>query len=560
VAHQSLYRRYRPRRFAEVRGQEHVVKALRNAVGEGRFGHAYLFSGPRGTGKTSAARILAKALNCEAPVDGEPCLKCASCVAIEAGTSFDLHELDAASNNGVEAMRDLISKAALGTPGRTKVYILDEAHMLSPAASNALLKTLEEPPGHVVFVLATTEPHKVLPTIRSRTQHFDFHLLPADEVEGLVRDIAADAGIDIADDVVDSVVRAGGGSARDSLSALDQVAAGGTVERSDEVDELVEAIAEQDTARALVAVTDATAAGRDARVIGERLLGRLRDVFLAAMKAGLDHLADADRTAVTAFAERFEARRVTRALEVLGQALVDMHQAPDSRICLEVALVRLTNPDTDPSPAALADRLDRLERAVAKLAAPGAAAAASTAAARPQPSPPPTGTRSALGAHPVGAAASPAAPAPAAAPPPSPPAAAPPVPAVGGPLPSRDQLTLAWGDHVLARLVGPAKARFSGGHFVAVEAGVALFALPNAVHRDRAEEYRPTVEAALQEHFNRPVLLKLVIEGATPAPEPDASPPEVVDVAELEDAPDGHRSNLELLTEAFPGSEMVDGG
>src|SRR6056297_1669215 len=186
MAYQSLYRRYRPQRFGEIRGQAHVVRALRSAVRDDRVGHAYLFSGPRGTGKTSTARILAKALNCERLDGGEPCGECDSCRSIEAGSSYDLHELDAASNNGVEAVRDLISKASLGSPGRTKVYILDEVHMLSTAASNALLKTLEEPPEHVVFVLATTDPQKVLPTIRSRTQHFEVHLLPAADLESLV--------------------------------------------------------------------------------------------------------------------------------------------------------------------------------------------------------------------------------------------------------------------------------------------------------------------------------------------------------------------------------------
>ncbi|MGH9187777.1 MAG: DNA polymerase III subunit gamma/tau, partial [Acidimicrobiales bacterium] len=180
MPYEALYRRYRSRRFAEVRGQEHVVTALRNAVREGRVGHAYLFSGPRGTGKTSTARILAKVLNCTNPADGEPCLECESCLAFEAGTSFDLHELDAASHNKVEHIRDLVERVAYSTPGRTKVYILDEVHMLSASASAALLKTLEEPPPSVVFVLATTDPQKVIPTIRSRTQHFDFHLLPAD--------------------------------------------------------------------------------------------------------------------------------------------------------------------------------------------------------------------------------------------------------------------------------------------------------------------------------------------------------------------------------------------
>src|ERR1700741_2556769 len=196
---QALSRRSRPRRFAEVRGQEHIVTALRNAVREGREGQAYLFSGPRGTGKTTTARILAKVPNCRNVVEGEPCCECESCLSVERGTSYDVHELDAASNNGVDAIRDLIERASLGTPGRHKVYILDEVHMLSKPASAALLKTLEEPPSHVVFVLATTDPQKVIDTIRSRTQHLQFHLLPMDVLEQHVRWLADDAGIDLTD-------------------------------------------------------------------------------------------------------------------------------------------------------------------------------------------------------------------------------------------------------------------------------------------------------------------------------------------------------------------------
>jgi energy-coupling factor transporter ATP-binding protein EcfA2 len=168
MATQSLYRRYRPRRFSELKGQDHVVKALRDSVREGREGQAYLFSGPRGTGKTTTARILAKVLNCKNVVDGEPCCECESCLAVERGTSYDVHELDAASNNGVDAIRDLIERASLGTPGRHKVYILDEVHMLSKPASAALLKTLEEPPPATVIVLVSGEPSRLLATIRSR--------------------------------------------------------------------------------------------------------------------------------------------------------------------------------------------------------------------------------------------------------------------------------------------------------------------------------------------------------------------------------------------------------
>src|SRR5580692_2847402 len=214
MAQQSLYRRYRPQRFADLRGQAHVVRALQNAVATGTAGQAYLFSGPRGTGKTSTARILAMALNCTDLRDGEPCGVCPSCVEIAKGTSLDVHELDAASNNGVEAMRDLVSRAALGTPGRQKVYIVDEVHMLSTPASNALLKTLEEPPSHVIFVLATTDPMKILPTIRSRTRHFDFHLLGVDVLTELVEDVNKAAALGLDHQTLERVVRKGNGSAR----------------------------------------------------------------------------------------------------------------------------------------------------------------------------------------------------------------------------------------------------------------------------------------------------------------------------------------------------------
>ena len=228
--YQALYRRYRPQRFADVLGQEHVTRALRHAVRDGKVAHAYLFSGPRGTGKTSTARILAMALNCEHPVDGEPDGTCPSCVAIRQGSSLDVQELDSATNRGIDEMRDLLGRVALGTPGRWKVYIIDEVHQMTSAAASALLKTLEEPPGHVIFVLATTDPQKVLPTIRSRTQHFEFRLLGADVLATLLRDVNDRAALGVAPEAIDLVVRRGHGSARDALSALDQVAAAGGVD------------------------------------------------------------------------------------------------------------------------------------------------------------------------------------------------------------------------------------------------------------------------------------------------------------------------------------------
>ncbi|MEX1217707.1 MAG: DNA polymerase III subunit gamma/tau [Acidimicrobiales bacterium] len=388
MSYQSLYRRYRPSRFCEVRGQEHLVTALRNAVTEDRLGHAYLFSGPRGTGKTSTARILAKVLNCENPIEGEPCCVCDSCLSIDAGTSFDVHELDAASNNGVDAIRDLISSASLATPGRYKVYILDEVHMLSTAASNALLKTLEEPPSHVIFVLATTDPQKVLATIRSRTQHFEVHLLSAADLEGLVDHVVADAGLELSPEGRAYVLRVGAGSARDTLSALDRVvAAGGIPDSEDSVDELVEALCERDTGRALIAVEGALSRGRNPRVLGEALIARLRDVFLASVGADLSRLTDTDRARATEQSRRLGPAGATRALESLGEAFVGIQDALDPRIPLEVALVRLTRDDADVSLSSLADRISRLERdGVVAAVSPGKTA---PGPARPTSLPPP---------------------------------------------------------------------------------------------------------------------------------------------------------------------------
>ncbi len=367
MAYQSLYRRYRSGTFNELVGQKHVVTALKNAVTENRVGHAYLFSGPRGTGKTSTARILGKALNCTDLQDGgEPCCACDSCRSFTDGTSYDLQELDAASNNGVEAVRDLISKVALGSPGQTKVYILDEVHMLTAGAENALLKTLEEPPGHVVFILATTEPHKVAPTIRSRTQHYEFELLPADELENHIRWVAEDAELTITDEMIEYVLRVGGGSARDTLSALEQVVtAGGIPNDEDSIGTIIEGIAKSDPSLVINGLSQTIRSGRDPRVIGETLIDRLRDGFLFALGASTQHFSERQRDLAADLAESVSKATLTRALETIGSALVGMRQSTDSRIDLEVALIRLTHPELSTEIGALVERIQRLESGIA---------------------------------------------------------------------------------------------------------------------------------------------------------------------------------------------------
>jgi DNA polymerase-3 subunit gamma/tau len=352
------------------------VRALRNAVINGREGQAYLFSGPRGTGKTTTARILAKVLNCENPAGGEPCCECDSCKAVEVGTSYDVLELDAASNNGVQEIRDIIDAAALSSPGRHRVFILDEVHMLTRAAEAALLKTLEEPPAQVVFVLATTDPQKVSETIRSRVQHLQFHLLPIDELEKYVRFVIEKAELDVDNDSIAMVLRQGGGSARDTLSALELVAAGGgEPEDAEHVEDIVRAIIARDHSAALTAVAKAMQQGRDAHTYAEDIVRLMRDCFLSIMSPELVMLPAARVTEINAYARELGVQRIVRVMETLGSTMVEMRHAPDSRLLLEVAIVQLSSPVFDDSNENLLARISQLEEAVKQLKENGVAAA-----------------------------------------------------------------------------------------------------------------------------------------------------------------------------------------
>ena len=585
MANQSLYRRYRPRRFSEVKGQDHVVKALRNAVAEGREGQAYLFSGPRGTGKTTSARILAKVLNCENAVDGEPCCECESCIAVERGTSYDVHELDAASNNGVDAMRDLIEKSSLGTPGRHKVYILDEVHMLSKPAEAALLKTLEEPPPHVVFVLATTDPQKMSDTIRSRTQHLQFHLLNPDTLSEHVRWVAADAGLDVSDAAVEQVLRQGAGSARDALSALELAATVGDAGlETVALDEFVEAMIDRDPGRALTMVAHAISIGRDPRTLTEELIGFMRNEFLCLMAPELAQVAGRHIDVLTEQAARVGAASLVRGIELLGASLSDMRHAPDPRVLLDVAAVQLTADSVAPDLGALLARLHRLEEQVAGgVVAAGAVAAPAAAEAPLSPS-----GRAVLGGRARVGEEVTASPAPSG-PPPGPAADPSPSPhAADTPLTAEQ-----WEQTVRPGLRGMARAVYAPATLSTSTVDSVTFSLPNAVHREKCEQHRPALEAAVRSVTGRPTEIVLMIEGdsaeraaapvAASAPTPAAVPPaepatvstvgadvasapiddpiddDDVDLDDLVDVPpESVKSPIDRLAEAFPGSELID--
>ncbi|MFI0187823.1 DNA polymerase III subunit gamma and tau [Streptomyces sp. NPDC017086] len=383
----ALYRRYRPETFAEVIGQEHVTDPLQQALRNNRVNHAYLFSGPRGCGKTTSARILARCLNCEQGPTPTPCGECQSCrdLARNGPGSIDVIEIDAASHGGVDDARDLREKAFFGPAGsRYKIYIIDEAHMVTSAGFNALLKVVEEPPEHLKFIFATTEPEKVIGTIRSRTHHYPFRLVPPGTLRDYLAQVCGQEDIPVAEGVLPLVVRAGAGSVRDSMSVMDQLLAGagedgvtyamatsllGYTDGS-LLDSVVEAFATGDGAAAFEVVDRVIEGGNDPRRFVADLLERLRDlVILAAVpdaveKGLLDAPADVLER-MQAQAETFGAAELSRAADLVNEGLTEMRGATSPRLQLELICARVLLPAAYGDERALMARLDRLERGVA---------------------------------------------------------------------------------------------------------------------------------------------------------------------------------------------------
>jgi DNA polymerase-3 subunit gamma/tau len=401
----ALYRKYRPATFADVVGQEHVTEPLSTALAAGRINHAYLFSGPRGCGKTSSARILARSLNCEQGPTPTPCGVCDSCVALAPNGpgNMDVTELDAASHNGVDDARELRDRAFY-VPGqsRYRIFIIDEAHMVTPQAFNALLKIVEEPPEHLIFVFATTEPDKVLPTIRSRTHHYPFRLLAPRTMRLLLEGICAREDVTVDDAVYPLVIRAGGGSPRDTLSVLDQLLAGASGNRVEYqralallgatdvalIDDAVDALAAGDAAALFGAVEAVIDAGHDPRRFANDLLERFRDLIVlqAVPDAVARGVVDGPEDVLERMREqatRIGTATLTRYAEVVHAGLGEMRGATAPRLLLEVVCARLLLPSASDTESALLQRVERIETRL-DMSIPAGEAAASAPATPPK--------------------------------------------------------------------------------------------------------------------------------------------------------------------------------
>ena len=523
---QALYRKWRPRTFEEVVGQEHVVRTLRNALTSGRVHHAYLFTGPRGTGKTTTARLLAKAVNClaEDPAD-RPCNECAICQAVNEGRLMDLIEIDAASNTGVDDVRELRERVGYRpTEARYKVYVIDEVHMLSNAAFNALLKTLEEPPPHAIFVLATTEPHRIPATVLSRCQRFDFRRIPLAAIVERLERITQGEGIVAEREALTLIARQATGSMRDAESLLDQLAAytdgGITVEvvraalgtgAEEAVTALVDALASGEVAKGLTVINQAVDRGADPRQFARQVVEHLRGLLLT--RLGSDaiplYVPDEMRESFQAQAARFQPHQLARAVRLFSQAASEARAAWQPQLPLELAFVEAALPPEG-----------------------GKQPAGGTARARSS-SPPASRTRAGAAPPPkkraetVHRRAAPAPQPPSPSVPPPEEEVSPPDRQPAGDAPSLEEIQGRWQE--LLSAIRPRnlslEALLRSGRPVGVEGGAVLIGFAHQFHKGKVEEEtnRRTVEEVLAQLFGRPVRVRCVL--APTASSPQRRPP-----------------------------------
>ena len=406
MSYTALYRKYRPSEFEDVKGQEHIVTTLKNQIKADRIGHAYLFCGTRGTGKTTVAKIFAKAVNCEHPVDGSPCGECTSCKAIAAGASMNVIEIDAASNNGVENIRQIREEVSYSpTQGKYKVYIIDEVHMLSIGAFNALLKTLEEPPSYVIFILATTESHKIPITILSRCQKYDFRRISIETISDRLMDLLQQEGVEAEEKAVRYVAKAGDGSMRDALSLLDQCIAFylgepltydhvlevlGAVD-TEVFSRLLRSILANNVVQAIELLEELIVQGRELGQFVTDFVWYLRNLLLVKSSDQMEDVLDMSSENLALLkeeADMIESDVIMRYIRIFSELSGQLKYAPQKRVLIEIALIKLCRPAMETTQDALTDRVAQLEKKVEEgvtvVAAPAAQSASGSAPAAPQ--------------------------------------------------------------------------------------------------------------------------------------------------------------------------------